>query len=109
MKTYPFVLVRDVFAGTARVVSEGDDVGFHENFIGEYALREEAEADLKELAGPDVYVVVYDPGAGRAKIVVENGISGNWRGSKHGHFRYISNHATRPEAEIALGRLLADD
>lgn len=76
-----FTVVQDVGAGTARIISPGNERQFHETFVGEYDTKALAEAELSELAGPDIFVVWWNAGDAKGRVTVENKLSGNWRGS----------------------------
>lgn len=101
-----FIVVQDVGGGTARMLAPGSERKFHEDLVGEYATKAEADTELAELAGPDIFVVWWNIGAAESKITTENELSGNWRGSGGmPFFNIVGEYVTRDEAEIKLAQL----
>ena len=73
----------------------------HMTEVGLFSDSLELEEAISELAGPDVWAVYYNVASGEGFVSIENGVSGNWRGSKHGHYSLIAeyNAAKHPDAE----------
>lgn len=77
----------------------------HFNVIGEFKSKAEAEAALEELRGDPVFVVFDNGPAGEAFVSEEDGLSGNWRGSKYGHFSNVGEYREAADAEAHKQRL----
>jgi hypothetical protein len=82
---------------------QADTIRNQEGHFSEVAIcRSEAELEalIQEIRGPVVYAVFENRAAGEVFISEEDNLSGNWRGSKYGHFSLIGTHNTREEAEV---------
>ena len=66
---------------------------------GLYDSAEKLEKALKELKGPPVFAVFENRAAGEVYSSEENGLSGNWRGSREGHANLIATFDTQEEAD----------
>lgn len=102
-----YVLVQDVGAGSARVITSetANARGFHENYVDEFDTLAEAEAAREELRGQTVYAVFWNRGEARGYVSAEDNLSGNWRGSRDGFYSCVSEHETQESAEMALSDL----
>ncbi len=61
--------------------------------------KDELEKQIRELAGEPIYAVFENRAAGEVFVSTEDGISGNWRGSKYGHFNLVSEYSSPEGAE----------
>ena len=75
--------------------------------IAEFAAREEAEAHVQKMREESkVFAVFFNHAAGEGFVSVEDCFSGNWRGSKYGHYSLIGEYKTEEEANRALDELM---
>jgi hypothetical protein len=82
------------------------DVGYF-TCIAEFETWEEAEAKVQEMREESkVFAVFFNHAAGEGFVSVEDCFSGNWRGSKYGHYSLIGEYKTEEEANRALDELM---
>lgn len=72
----------------------------------EAALEKEIEA----MRGPTIWAVYFNRPAWEGFVSAEDGLSGNWRGSKYGHFDLVAEYseAEHLDAEDRAGQHLED-
>lgn len=80
----------------------------HFREYGLYASEEELETAIADLRGPTVFCVFENRPAWEAFISEEDGLSGNWRGSKYGHFSLTGEYDDREDAENHLKSFYAE-
>jgi len=61
--------------------------------------EDELEEQIRELAGATIYAVFENGPAGEVFVSEENGISGNWRGSKYGYFSLGGEYSSQDAAD----------
>lgn len=61
--------------------------------------KDDLEGQIRQLAGETIYAVFENGAAGEVFVSEENGISGNWRGSKYGYFSLVGEYSSREGAE----------
>ena len=81
----------------------------HFDEIGLFDSEEELEKAIEELKGQDVFAVFEDKAAGKIYWAKENNLSGNWRGSKHGHATLIQEFDTQEEADAYVKKQRAEE
>ena len=79
----------------------------HFEVIGEHLSEEALEAELEELRGPTRFCVFHDRARGDVKITQENGLSGNWKGSKYGTYSFDGEFDSLEEAEVRRQEILS--
>jgi len=75
--------------------------------IAEFPTRSTAEAYVERMRKEsEVFAVFFNHAAGEGFVSVEDCFSGNWRGSKYGHYSLIGEYKTEEEANRALDELM---
>lgn len=77
----------------------------HFSTVGFYLSREELDKAIDELRGEVRYAVFRNYLTGEVFITKEDGISGNWRGSKRSPANYVDDFATYEEAQALAKKL----
>ncbi len=104
-----YAVVQDIGGGTARILTGHQQKTFHETFIDAFETLEEAQCCFDSLTGQDIYAVFTNYAEHNGFVSVENNTSGNWRGSKYGHYSVHSEHDNKESAEQALSKYLQCD
>ncbi|KKM23135.1 hypothetical protein LCGC14_1618200 [marine sediment metagenome] len=71
----------------------------HSNVVAECDTQPEADKQFEALKGDPVYAVFVNYSAGEVFMSVEDGLTGNWRGSKYGYSSLVGEHDSRDGAE----------
>lgn len=96
-------------AGDAYIQIWADDDDFRSNEghfteIARCDTREEAEKVIDEIKGETKYVLFVNRPAGEVFVSEEDGLSGNWRGSKYSNFNCYGEYDSREEAVAEMKR-----
>jgi hypothetical protein len=100
-----FTLVQNIGAGYAKILRPGDQKRFHEDFVGEFETIEEAEEAYEQLRGKPIFAVFWNNGAADGYVSQEDNLSGNWRGSRDGHYTCVAEQENQADADKVLASL----
>lgn len=104
-----FAVVQNIAAGTARILEQGEQRDFHEDFVNEFETRELAQVELDLMRGEPIWVVFFNNAAHDAYVSKEDYLTGNWRGSRDYPYNIFGEYPTEAEAKAACAEYLKCD